>query len=63
MRHWKLLAVVAAWWSTDHFEAEFRVICGDGGERHMDVRAIIHRDAQGSPVRIIARGSSMPSSP
>lgn len=43
----------AALASTDHFEAEFRVICGDGGERHMDVRAIIHRDAQGSPVRII----------
>ncbi len=46
-------AIHAALATTNHFEAEFRVIRADGGERCADVRAIIHRDAQGSPVRII----------
>lgn len=46
-------AIQAAVAGTDRFEAEFRVIRYDGGERHADVRAIIHRDAQGLPVRII----------
>ncbi|MEQ1802774.1 MAG: PAS domain-containing protein [Gammaproteobacteria bacterium] len=46
-------AIQTAMATGDHFEADFRVIRGDGGERHVDVRAIIHRDAQGKPVRII----------
>ncbi|MEO7387725.1 MAG: PAS domain-containing protein [Gammaproteobacteria bacterium] len=39
--------------SSDHFDCEFRVIRDDGEQRHVDVRAIIHRDADGSPVRVI----------
>ena len=39
--------------SAEHFASDFRVVRADGGQRHADVRAIIHRDAQGAPVRII----------
>jgi signal transduction histidine kinase len=46
-------AIHSALAGRDSFEADFRVIRGDGETRHVDCRAIIHRDGQGAPVRVI----------